>query len=177
MIRTDALRNPDAYPHSVSQIEIIETHISIVVLTGNFVYKIKKPLNLGFLDFSTLAQRKFFCEEEIRLNQRYASEIYLDTVPITGTADTPLFGGPGPALEYAVKMRQFPQDQLLDRMLEHDKLDAHYIDELVAELAAFHLRIRTTNDTIPFELQKSIYEPTLANFHAILSIIDDSVGS
>lgn len=174
MISTDALRNPDAYPHSVSQIEIIETHISIVVLTGNFVYKIKKPLNLGFLDFSTLAQRKFFCEEEVRLNQRYASELYLDTVPITGTADAPLFGGPGPALEYAVKMRQFPQDQLLDRMLEHDKLDAHYIDELVAELAAFHLRIRTTNDTIPFELQKSIYEPTLANFHAILSIIDDS---
>ncbi|NCS95714.1 MAG: hypothetical protein GW761_18135, partial [Leptospira sp.] len=79
----------DCFPHTTSKIEIRETHISWIILTGEFAYKIKKPVNLGFLDFSSLSKRKFYCEEEIRLNQRWAAQIYLDVVAITGSIEHP----------------------------------------------------------------------------------------
>src|SRR4029453_11302550 len=99
-----ALRDPACYPHPVQRTEILETHISWVILTGNHAYKIKKPVNLGFLDFTSLAARRHFCEEELRLNRRFAPDIYLDLVAITGSAGAPHVGGAGPAIEYAVKM-------------------------------------------------------------------------
>ncbi len=83
-----ALRDPARYPHPVRRVELLQTHISWVLLTGSYAYKIKKPVNLGFLDFTTLAARRHFCEEELRLNRRLAPDIYLDVVPITGTAAT-----------------------------------------------------------------------------------------
>ena len=95
----------------------IETHISFVLLTGTHAYKIKKAVDFGFLDFTTLAARRFFCAEELRLNRRLAPELYLEVVPITGSVDAPVVGGPGPALEYAVKMREFRQDALASRLL------------------------------------------------------------
>ncbi len=100
-----ALRRGATFDHPVGAVEAIETHISHVVLTGEYVYKIKKPLQLGFLDFSTLAKRKFYCEEELRLNRRLAPEMYLAVVPIVGSADEPRVGGIGSVIEYAVKMR------------------------------------------------------------------------
>ena len=103
------LQDPAAFPHTVQDLQIIETHISWVILTGVFVYKIKKPVSLGFLDFSTLERRKFFCEEELRLNRRTAPELYLDVVSIGDTPDG-LRIGVEPAIEYAVRMRQFPAD-------------------------------------------------------------------
>lgn len=168
----DALKNPAAYPHPVANIELIETHISIIVLTGQFAYKIKKPLNLGFLDFSTLAKRKFFCDEEIRLNRRYAPEIYLGVVAITGSYNAPIFGGDSTAIEYAVKMTQFPQTQLLDRLLDQNQLETKHIDELVTVIADFHRRIQNDSGVIPFDLRDSVYQPTLANFDAIAAIIE-----
>ena len=99
------LRNPASYHHPVRPIELVQTHISWVLLTGAYAYKIKKPVNLGFLDFTTLAARRHYCEEELRLNRRLAPELYLDVVPITGTAQHPLVSGDGPAFEYAVKMK------------------------------------------------------------------------
>ena len=98
------LRLPSAYPHPVDRVEHIETHISHVLLAGDYAYKLKKPLDLGFLDFSTLERRKFCCEEELRLNGRLAPNVYLDVVPITGTSTAPRLGGEGEVLEYAVKM-------------------------------------------------------------------------
>ena len=85
-----ALARPEAFPHVVDAIEILETHISWIILTGRYAYKVKKPLNLGFLDFSTLALRKKFCDEELRLNRRFAPEIYKDVVAIGGTAASPV---------------------------------------------------------------------------------------
>src|ERR1039457_1630787 len=100
----DALCNPACYPHPVRRIDRLETHISWVLLTGSYAYKLKKPVNLGFLDFTTLAARRHYCEEELRLNRRLAPELYLDVVPVAGTAQCPLVGGDGPPIEYAVKM-------------------------------------------------------------------------
>ncbi len=169
----NALKNPDAYPHSADDIKIIETHISIIVLTGPFAYKLKKPLNLGFLDFSTLTQRKFFCEEEIRLNQRYAAEIYLSVVAITGTLEQPTFGGSGKPIEYAVKMVQFSQDQLLDRMLDNGELQPSHIDELAQLMAKFHNNIQSDPATIPFDFGASVEQPVHTNFKTLADRLDD----
>ncbi|MET0007626.1 MAG: AAA family ATPase, partial [Candidatus Thiodiazotropha sp. 6PLUC4] len=128
------LDHPECFGHSVDQTEHIETHISHLLLVGDFVYKIKKPLNLGFLDFSTLEKRHQFCLEELRLNRRLAPDLYKGVVVIGGTIDQPEIGGAGQPLEYAVKMSRFKQQDLFDRR----PLGRETIDELAKLIAEFH---------------------------------------
>src|SRR5574340_1058161 len=108
-----ALCDPARYDHAADAVELIETHISWVLLSGAYAYKIKKAVDLGFLDFSTLKKRRFFCAEELRLNRRLAPQLYLDVVPICGAPDEPRLNGAEAAIEYAVKMLRFPQEALL----------------------------------------------------------------
>ena len=103
-----AMSEPKFYDHPVAEVVLIETHISWVFLAGDFAYKVKKPLDFGFLDFSTLAKRHHYCQEELRLNRRFSTNIYLALTRIGGSPDAPVING-DPALEYAVKMRRFPQ--------------------------------------------------------------------
>lgn len=133
-----SLQNPSVYPHDADRLELIETHISWVFLCGSYAYKIKKALDLGFMDCSTLDKRKFYCEEELRLNGRLAPGLYLAVVPITGTPGQPRLGGSGDAFEYAVKMRRFPQQALLSHMLEHRLLADTHISQIIAQVASFH---------------------------------------
>lgn len=133
-----ALSRPGAFGPSCPHVERLETHISCVFLTGTHAYKIKKAVDFGFLDFTALAARRRFCEEELRLNRRLAPALYLDVVPITGSVDAPVIGGRGDALEYAVKMREFPQDALASRILARGELSAADIDALAAKVTAFH---------------------------------------
>jgi hypothetical protein len=130
-----ALLDPAAYPSlpPAPAPRLIETHISWVILAGDFAYKLKKPLNLGFLDFSTLALREHFCREELRLNRRLAPEIYLNVVAVAGTP--PRFGGDGPVLEWAVQMRAFPADATLDR---EPAISPEQIDAIADRIAVFH---------------------------------------
>ncbi|MDT8282583.1 MAG: aminoglycoside phosphotransferase, partial [Gammaproteobacteria bacterium] len=109
MLNIENLLRPDAFDHPVKKIQLIETHISWVILTGDFAYKIKKPVNFGFLNFSTLEKRRQFCELELKLNSRLAPDIYIDVVSITGTELEPKIANSGRVIEYAVKMLQFPQ--------------------------------------------------------------------
>lgn len=134
----ERLLSPDAYSHPVADIELIETHISWVILTGEFVYKIKKPLSLGFLDFRTLEQRRHYCEEEIRLNKPWAPRIYLDVVPITVSDSAVRVGGDGTAVEYAVRMRSFEQAMRLDAQLDSGNLSSADMYELAEMLATRH---------------------------------------
>jgi aminoglycoside phosphotransferase family enzyme/predicted kinase len=136
----EALLRPQAYPHPTRTIRLQETHAAWVVLTGSFAYKVKKPVDYGFLDYSTLDRRRFFCQEEVRLNRRFAPDLYLDVVSIRGTPAEPRVGGDGPLLEYAVCMRQFPADGLLSRVAERGRLSRRYIDQMIEEVAAFHRR-------------------------------------
>ncbi len=133
-----ALREQSPWPHPVSEPELIETHISWVFLTGDYAYKIKKPVDLGFLDFSTLERRRHFCEEEVRLNRHWAPELYLGVVPIGGTPERPVPGGEDPAIEYAVKMRQFPRGALLSEQLDAGKLSADDLRSLAETVAERH---------------------------------------
>jgi aminoglycoside phosphotransferase family enzyme len=131
-----ALQNPALYPHPVEGFQVIETHISWVILTGPFAYKVKKPVNFGFLDFTGLEAREHFCTEELRLNQRLTDDLYLEVLPVTGSAEAPQLGGEGPAIEYLLKMRQFPQSGLLSTLQANGELTTAHIDEMAEQIAA-----------------------------------------
>ncbi len=133
-----ALRDPARYAEHPGRVDLIETHISWILLAGHTAYKIKKPVNLGFLDFTSLAARRFFCEEELRLNRRTAPALYKDVVPITGSPVDPVLDGPGDPIEYVVRMRRFPQDALLDSMARNDALTPECVDALGLRIARFH---------------------------------------
>ena len=167
-----ALHRPACYGHPVRKIELIETHISWVFLTGAYAYKIKKPLNLGFLDFSTLGKRRFFCQEELRLNRRLAPSLYLEVVPITGSSSAPMLGGTGEAIEYAVKMVQFPEAARLDRMLARGELHVEHVDRLAQELAEFHGRVAVAGADQPFGDPEHVLEPVAQNFTQIRARIE-----
>jgi aminoglycoside phosphotransferase family enzyme len=111
-----ALRDPRSYPRGADRVELIETHISRVFLAGEYAYKVKKPVALAFLDFSTLEARRFYCEEELRLNRRTAPDLYLAVVPITSGPGGVRVAGDGEPVEYAVEMRRFPQEALADSL-------------------------------------------------------------
>lgn len=118
--------------------QVVETHISVVVLAGGHVYKFKKAVDLGFLDFSTLALRRLNCEEELRLNRRLAPRYYLDVVPVTGTEQAPRLGGDGAAIEYCVRMRRFPSGQQFDDLVRAGALTAAHVQTLARRVADFH---------------------------------------
>jgi ABC-type Fe3+/spermidine/putrescine transport system ATPase subunit/aminoglycoside phosphotransferase family enzyme/predicted kinase len=151
----------NAYPHPVGTPRLIETHISWVILAGEYAYKIKKPLNLGFLDFSSLDQRHFYCQEEVRLNRRLAPDIYLGVSAITGSATEPQIDGAGQAFEWAVKMRAFPADATLDREAVIDK---SRIDAIAETIARFHAEIAVSPAASDFGSLESISQPVMSNF-------------
>ncbi|MGQ0622680.1 MAG: bifunctional aminoglycoside phosphotransferase/ATP-binding protein [Panacagrimonas sp.] len=163
-----SLLTPTAYPHPVADLRMVETHISWVLLTGSYAYKIKKPVNLGFLDFSTLALRHVACLEELRLNRRFAPELYLDVVPICGPAETPVIGGAGPVIEYAVKMLEFPQAAQLDRLLAAGQLEPADIEALATSIAEFHQAAPRASADGPYSLPEAIQKDAHDNLVRLL---------
>jgi aminoglycoside phosphotransferase family enzyme/predicted kinase len=151
---------------------LIETHISYVLLTGQFAYKIKKAVELGFLDFRSLAARRLDCEEELRLNRRLAPKLYLDVVGITGSVEAPVLGGTGPVIEYAVKMREFSQEALASRALARGELSAAHIDALAAKVAAFHRTACVATIGGPFGTPENVLSTALQNFAQIRPLLD-----
>ncbi|MCF2149403.1 AAA family ATPase [Desmonostoc muscorum LEGE 12446] len=144
----EQMLQPGFYPHEVTEsIKLIQTHASYVLLTGNYAYKLKKPVNFGFLDFSTLEKRRHFCQEELRLNQRGAAELYLEVLPIALVGEQYQLGGTGEAAEYVLKMRQFPQESLLSALFEAGKLNETNLDNLGRVVAQYHSQAQT-NDYI-----------------------------
>ncbi|HKK27304.1 MAG TPA: AAA family ATPase [Gemmatimonadota bacterium] len=133
-----ALQDPDAYPHPVDAPIVHHTHISVVFLAGPFAYKVKKPVDLGFLDFTTLEKRRHFCGEEVRLNRRLAPDVYLDVVPLVERDGGLRVGGAGEPVEYAVKMRRLPEEATALRRLERGELEEEELKRLAARIADFH---------------------------------------
>ena len=133
-----ALDNPLAFGHPIRYLRLIETHISWIILTGDYAYKIKKPVDFGFLDFSTLEKRHFYCTEELRLNRRFAPEIYLELVEIRGSESAPRLHGSGNVIEYAIKMLEFPQQCLLSAHAASHDLNADLIDAIATVVATMH---------------------------------------
>src|SRR5262249_54703684 len=145
-----ALSRPDAYPDRVEKLEVRQTHISLVFLAGEYVYKLKKPVNFGFLDFSTLDKRRHFCEEEVRLNRRLAPTVYLGVVPVTRGGDGLRLGGEGEVVEWAVKMRRLPEEATLQQRLRRGELGVAEVEALARRLAAFHAAARSDEHVSSF---------------------------
>lgn len=134
------LLQAQAYDHPAENIQLLQTHISYVVLAGQYVYKFKKPVNFGFLDFSSLAQREHYCREELRLNQRLCPDIYLDVVTINEEANTVGLNGPGAVVEYGVKMRRLPEQSMMTNVIARGELNTSHIQQLVQILVPFYER-------------------------------------
>ena len=136
-----ALLRPQAYPHPVGAVELIETHISWVLLTGEFAYKIKRPVRYPFVDLRSSERRAFLCHEEVRLNRRFAPELYLDVWPIALQAGEACLGGEGAVIEHAVRMRQFAREDELDRLLAAGRIEPAALESFGSELARIHARL------------------------------------
>jgi hypothetical protein len=132
------LLDVEAYPEPTSKVELIQTHISFVFLTDRFVYKIKKPVNFGFLDFTTLEKRKYYCEQELMLNRRLSPDVYLDVLPLYEINGKLRLWGKGEIRDYAVKMRRLPMEKLMRRLLQEGKLKREMIDRVAKKIASFH---------------------------------------
>ncbi|WP_287128138.1 bifunctional aminoglycoside phosphotransferase/ATP-binding protein [Candidatus Cyanaurora vandensis] len=152
----DRMLEPSFYPHPVTTVRLVQTHISYVFLTGTRAYKVKKPVNFGFLDFSTLAKRQFFCAEELRLNQRLAPDLYEMVLPITETDGAYQLDGTGTVVEYALRMREFSQDCLFSNLFVRGEVTLAHMEQLGQQMARFY-REAAVNDHI-----RSFGDPAVA---------------
>ncbi|MBL8794465.1 MAG: AAA family ATPase [Planctomycetia bacterium] len=158
----DGLSRATAYSHPVASVAVCQTHISVVFLAGNFAYKIKKPVQFPFADFSTLEKRRFYCEEEVRLNRRLAPDVYLGVVPVTLTDGAPTFADDGEPVEWAVRMQRLPAEATLHERLRHGGVSVELVETLAQRIAAFHR-------VAPADPQRA----ALGNFAAVAQNIRD----
>ena len=174
-----ALLRPEAYPHPVKAVELIETHISWVLLTGAFAYKLKKPINLGFVQAASLQQRLHYCHEEIRLNRRLATDLYQGVVAVVGPVEQArVLDSLNPpkrqfVLEAAVKMRQFSPDQLLSSALAHQAVGAEALTNLAWTLGRFHQQAPGTSPEQPFGTAAQVVEPINTNIAVLDRLVSD----
>ncbi|PVX24163.1 MAG: hypothetical protein CW691_08450 [Candidatus Bathyarchaeum sp.] len=171
----EALRKPEAYEDDLEQIELKQTHISYVFLTRDFVYKVKKAVNFGFLDFSTLEKRRFFCEKEVELNKRLCDDMYLEVVPIA-KSDGVKVNGEGEIVEYAVKMKRIPEEKMMTRLLEEGKIDENLVDKMVKIIAEFHLKAKTSQRISGFGSLSMIQTNWKENFDQTEEFISKTIS-
>jgi len=152
-----ALLKSQAYPHKPQKIELVQTQMSFILLTGEYVYKIKKPVNLGYLDYTTLEKRHFFCHQELELNRRLCPDAYLAVVAITMSlrgakrrSNLLRIEGRGKAIEYAVKMKQLPQDRMMDVLLPRGQVTLEMVTRVAEKLGGFHQKAETNQEIAAF---------------------------
>jgi len=166
--KIEDLLKPEAYLHKPQKIELIQTQMSFIFLTGDYVYKVKKPVNLGYLDYTTLEKRRFFCHQELELNRRLCPDVYLAVVPITESCQLSAvsyhFEGEGEAIEYAVKMRQLPQERMMDVLLLKGQVTKEMIAKVAEKLAGFHQKAETNPKIAAFGKLDTIRRNCEENF-------------
>ena len=168
-----ALMSDTHFPHACKNIELIETHISWIILTGDYAYKIKKPVNFGFLDFTSLAKRKQYCESELSLNKRSAPELYCGLVPISGSPTAPKLDDESGIIEYAIRMKQFESEQLFSELANNEALTFEMVDELAENVARFHEEVEPAGTDADYGLPEQVYAPMTQNFEQIEALLED----
>ncbi|MEE9152246.1 MAG: hypothetical protein V3U20_10515, partial [Thermoplasmata archaeon] len=169
------LQRPEAYPEPIKNVKMLQTHISYIFITDDHVYKIKKPVNFGFLDFSTLDKRLYYCQKEIELNKRLSPDVYLDVVPITDEGEALAVGGKGEIVDHAVKMRKIPMDKLMDKLLEEGKLTPDMVERVAQKIADFHKEAATSPEIGKFGTIMVIKTNTDENFEQTKNYIGKSI--
>jgi aminoglycoside phosphotransferase family enzyme len=171
------LLNPEIYPDRPRELKLVETHISLVFLTGNHVYKVKKPVDFGFLDFTSLEKRKHYCEQEVKLNRRLSPAIYLGVIKISQEKDRiGLEGRGGDVIEYAVKMKQIPEEYLMDKLLEKDQVTPEMIKSVSQKLAYFYSSAETNDFIKGFARPERVKQDTDENFEQTEKYIGVAIG-
>ncbi len=171
----EALMKPESYDEEPGHIEMIQTHISFIFLTRNFVYKMKKAVDLGFLDFTTLEKRRLFCEKELELNRRLCEAMYLEVVPINKLHDIKM-RGKGEAIEYAVKMKRMPEEKMMNKLLEDNKVDQRLIDRIADIVAEFHSKAETNKRISEFGSLTIIETNWNENFEQTEEFVDETIS-
>ena len=166
-----ALLVPTRYGEGVTEVDLVQTHISWIVLAGPYAYKIKKPVKLPFLDFSTLEQRKLNCENELRLNRRFSPDLYLGVLGIFNTPQAPMWQGNGAPIEYAVKMRRFAQSARLDRLCATDALLPTHVAELARAVVKFHQSAAIAAPLSGWGSAASVRQQALQNFSDLRTLL------
>jgi len=170
-----ALLESQAYPHRPQKIELVQTQMSFIFLTGEYVYKIKKPVNLGYLDYTTLEKRHFFCHQELELNRRLCPGAYLAVVPIVEEKGGLRIEGRGKAIEYAVKMKQLPQDRMMDVLLPRGQVTLEMVARVAEKLMSFHQKAKTNQEIAAFGKLDVIRQNTDENFAQTEKYIGTSI--
>jgi len=160
-----ALLNPAIYPERPRTVEFFETHISLLFFTQNYVYKVKKPVDFGFLDFTDLEKRKFYCHQEVELNRRLSSDVYLGVVEISEDDGSISLDGRGEVIEYAVKMRRISEDLLMSRLMEEGKVTDQMVARVAEKLTDFYMAAETNKEISGYGKPERIREDTDENFH------------
>lgn len=159
-----ALLDPKVYPDKTKRVELEQTQMSFIFLTDDYVYKVKKPVNLGYLDYTTLEKRQFYCQQEIELNRRLCPDAYLGVVPITRDKKGISIERQGEVIEYAVKMRRLPQEAMLDTLLANNRVSAEMLSRVAQKLVQFHQSAETNADISTFGNIDTIKQNTEENF-------------
>ena len=168
-----ALLDPARYPDGITRVDLVQTHISWVLLAGDFAYKIKKPVKLSFLDFSTLALRQRYCQDELRLNRRFAPDLYLAVVGIFNTPHDPQWQGSGAPIEFAVKMHRFDESARLDHVCVRGELQARHLSALADAIVALHQNAAAAPAGSFFGSAGHILQPALDNFTDLMRLLPD----
>jgi len=168
-----ALLEPRCYPEPPAKVDLVETHASWLLIAGNFVYKIKKPVVLPFLDYGTLERRLACCTAELQLNRRFAPDLYLEVVSIVDQGGRPVVGGSGRILEYAVKMRRFAESGRLDRLCVHHHLHPQHVSELGTRIAAFHQAAAVAPPASDFGRPERVRSQVLDNLSTLEALLPD----
>ncbi len=172
-----ALLNPKAYPETPPQgIELVQTQMSFVFLTDDYVYKVKKSVNLGYLDYTTLDRRHFYCQREVELNRRLCPDIYLGVVPITQDKNHISIEGQGEVIEYAVKMRRLPQQAMMDGLLANNQISPQMVTSVAQKLAEFHQRAETNANISAFGDLGAITKNAEENFTQTVEYIGRTIS-
>ena len=165
-----------AYSESPAKVSLIQTHISYILLTPDMVYKIKKPVDFGFLDFTTLEKRRFYCNEEVRLNRRLTHGIYIGVVPVSDLGGKPRMEGDGAPVEYAVKMRHIPEETMLRTMILSGAPGPALMERIGARIADFHLNVHTESRIAAFGSPGAIRNNLAENFSQTEAFIGRTIS-
>lgn len=171
------LQQPSSYSHPVESVQLLQTHISFVLVAGDFVYKWKKPVNFGFLDFSTLEKRKYYCEQELMLNRRLCPDLYVDVVTLNRAGGQYGLNGSGDVVEYGVKMARMPEERMMGRVIAAGQLNFGHLDSIIEVLVPFYQRAEGTGAIGEFGRAASVAINVLENFDQTEPFVDQGAIS
>jgi aminoglycoside phosphotransferase family enzyme/predicted kinase len=172
-----SLLSPEAYPHPVRAVQLVETHISWILLTGDFAYKIKRPVQFAFVDQRTVQRRAFLCAEEVRLNRRFAADLYLEVCVITSAGSTTRLGGSGIVIEHAVKMRQFDRSNGLDELLENHAVEPRELESFGRDLARIHATLPAARRGEAWGQPDTVRAAMLRNLQECMEAVPDDAAT